>query len=87
MKRPYATHYYVRTNDKDPSFTSRGAASTEHGAIRATVVRIFLGQYVKAIVVDRELGVPIYTIRLQSTGLHITYGRERESVTELRRVK
>jgi hypothetical protein len=46
-----------------------------------------MGQYAKAIVVDRELQVPIYTIKLQATGLHVTYGREREAVAPLRRVK
>lgn len=75
--RRYATHYYNGVHDSSPkAISSHGAAASEQGAIRATVVRIFLGQYAKAIVVDRELDVPIYTIRLTSSGLQVTYGRQ-----------
>ena len=77
IKRRYATLYYTSVQDtKASDVVSHGAAASEQGSIRATVVRIFMGQYGKAIVVDRELNVPIYTIRLTSAGLQVTYGRQ-----------
>lgn len=87
LKRPYATHYYTSATDRTPTFTSHGACSSEQGAIRATVVRIFMGQYGKAMVVDRTLDVVIYTIKLTVAGLQVTYGRDHEAVRPaLRRV-
>lgn len=87
MKRPYATHYFTSPGDKFAAFTAHGACSSEQGAIRATVVRIFMGQYSKAVVVDRELEIVIYTIRLTGAGLQVTYGREQQAAPLLRRVK
>jgi hypothetical protein len=86
IKRRYATHYFTGIADGLPSYVSHGAASSEQGAIRATVVRIFLGQYGKAVVIDRELNVPIYTIKLTAQGLRVHYGREAEPPVVLRRV-
>lgn len=88
IKRRYATHYYTSVHDRGPSFTSHGAASSERGAIRATVVRIFMGQYGKAVVVDRETNLPLYTIKLTVEGLRVHYGRG-EAVEQplLRRVR
>lgn len=87
IKRPYATHYYGDHADKLPSYISHGACSTEQGAIRATVVRIFMGEYGKAVVVDRELEIPIYTIKLTEAGLQVRYGRDHEvERPKLRRV-
>jgi hypothetical protein len=88
IKRRYATNYYTSVHDRGPSFTSHGAAASEQGAIRATVVRIFMGQYGKAVVVDRETGIPIYTIKLTVEGLRVQYGRgEAEQPVLLRRVR
>lgn len=79
MKRPYATHYYSDPAAKEPAFTSQGAAKTDEGAIRATVVRVFMHQYVKALIHDRRTGLLLYTIKLDSGGLRVHYGR---AVTE-----
>lgn len=88
FKRPYATHYYSSTGDREPSFSSQGAAGSDYGAIRATVVRIFMGQYAKALIHDRRDGTLLYTIKYDSTGLKIHYGAEPASTTlMLRRVK
>lgn len=86
LKRPYATHYYTLSGDRGPAFTAHGACSSEQGAIRATVVRIFMGEYQKAVVVDRELDITIYTIKLSAAGLQVSYGREQEARPHLRRV-
>jgi hypothetical protein len=72
--RPFATHYFTSVGDKDPTAVSKGAASTEQGAIRASIVRIFMGQYAKAVIIDRESGVPLYNVRPGPQGLQIRYG-------------
>lgn len=74
IKRPFATHYYSSAGDHEPSFTSCGAAKTEEGAIRATVVRVFIGQYAKAIIHDRVTGVALYHVLTGAGGLRIRYG-------------
>lgn len=86
-KRPYSTHYYSLSDDKDPSYSSHGACSSEMGAIRATVVRIFIGQYKKALVHDRDTGNLLYTIKIGPGGLQVFYGRAAESDVVLRRIK
>jgi hypothetical protein len=74
LARPFATHYFSSVGDKDAATVSKGAASTEQGAIRASIVRIFMGQYAKAVIVDRETGVPLYNVRPGPQGLQIRYG-------------
>lgn len=74
LKRPFATHYYSDVGAAQPSYSSYGAAKTEKGAIRAAVPRIFMGEYQKATVVDRETGLVIYTVVFGPKGLQINYG-------------
>lgn len=70
MKRPYATHYYRGGT----LLQAQGACASPEGAVRATVVRIFLGQYDKAVVVDRRNGVPQYTVTINGANLRVHYG-------------
>lgn len=72
--RPYATHYFTLANDREADTVSRGAAATEEGAIRAALVRVFLGQYQKAVIVDRYTGVAVYHIRPGAGGLLVRFG-------------
>jgi hypothetical protein len=74
FKRPYATHYYTNATDRNPSITSNGACASEEGAIRASAVRIFMGQYGKCKVVDRTSGAVIYTVARGSKGFDVRYG-------------
>jgi hypothetical protein len=82
MKRPFATHYYSLDEKRlTADYVSQGAASTPQGAIRATVVRIFMGEYAKAVVVDRRESIVLYTIRKVGDRLQVQYG---SGVGELR---
>jgi hypothetical protein len=74
IKRPYATHYFTLATDRVADVVSHGAAATEQGAIRASIVRVFMGQYQKAIVFDRHTGVALYNIRPGAGGLQVRYG-------------
>lgn len=74
IARPYATHYFTLASDRVADVVSHGAASTEQGAIRAAIVRVFLGQYQKAIIFDRFTGVAVYHIRPGAGGLQVRYG-------------
>ncbi len=85
IKRPYSTSYFSTAEAKEADITSHGAASSDKGAIRASVVRIFMGEYRKALVHDRRTGDLLYTIRLDQGGLKVFYGRE--PMVALRRVK
>jgi len=73
-KRPFATHYYRFPTDTGPELVSQGAAKTEEGAIRATVVRVFVGQYAKAIIYDRDSGSAMYHVITGPGGLRVRYG-------------
>lgn len=86
IKRPYATRYFTGVNDTESSYTSHGAASSDTGAIRASVVRIFMGEYAKAVIYDRREGIAIYTVKLGAHGLQVHYGNAVGS-GKLRRVK
>lgn len=74
LARPYATHYFTLATDRVADVVSHGAAATEQGAIRAAIVRVFMGQYQKAIIVDRFTGVAVYHIRPGAGGLQVRYG-------------
>lgn len=76
LLRPFATHYFTNPNDTKAAEISHGACSTEQGAIRASVVRLFLGQYGRCQIVDRESGAVIYTVKRNMHGLHIRYGSD-----------
>jgi len=92
IKRPYATHYFTLAADKVADVVSHGAAASEQGAIRAAIVRVFMGQYQKAIIFDRFTGVAVYHIRPGAGGLQVRYGSgidfkewERESARRKKR--
>lgn len=90
IKRPYATQYYADADEhhSKPTMTSQGAASTERGAIRASVVRIFMGEFSKAIIYDRIKEIPIYTVKVGAHGLQIHYGLAKDdNKAKLHRVK
>jgi hypothetical protein len=74
FKRPYVTHYYAGVNDGAAAYKSYGAAASEQGAIRAAIVRVFLGQWAKAVVHDRATGVALYNIRVGVGGIRVQYG-------------
>ena len=74
IERPFATHYYHNARDGAAAFTGYGAAKTEEGAIRAAVVRVFLGQYAKAVIHDRVTGVALYNVVIGAGGIRVQYG-------------
>lgn len=74
LKRPYATRYYRTASDHELQRVGHGAALTEEGAIRGAVVRVFIGQYAKAIIFDRATGVPMYHVLNVAGGIRIRYG-------------
>lgn len=71
FKRPYATHYFH--TKEDAMLAAQGAAATEHGAIRAAAVRIFLGQHGMCTVIDRYTGSIMYRLHRGAGGLQIKY--------------
>lgn len=73
LKRPWQTLYFTSTCEADDQAVAHGHAATEAGAIRASVVRVFLNQYREARVYDA--GVLVYTIRHNKAGLQIYFGR------------
>jgi hypothetical protein len=92
IKRPFATHYFTLAADRVADVVSQGAAASEQGAIRAAIVRVFMGQFQKAIIYDRHTGVAVYHIRPGAGGLQVRYGSgvdfkewERESARRRKR--
>lgn len=74
LKRPYQVLYFLRCGTK--LHDSQGHAGSEMGAIRASVVRIFLGQYSLAQVF--ESGVLIYTVKqVSARNIQIYYGSDK----------
>jgi hypothetical protein len=86
IKRPFATHYFSDLNARENAYASQGAASSERGAIRATVVHVFMQEWAKALIYDRRTGVLIYTVKVTSHGIQVYYGATAET-QHLRRVK
>lgn len=76
IKRRFATRYYLNQRETANDFATHGAASSEHGAIRAAVVRIFLGQYAKCVVVDRLTNTEMYQLQRGPKGLETRYAKD-----------
>jgi hypothetical protein len=74
IKRRYGVHYFFSVHDPLDAVAMRSAASAEVGAIRASVVRLFLKEYAKAVVYDRMTMVPLYALRVVKNGIEIHYG-------------
>jgi len=89
IKRPYATKYYTGLAVREDAYSTQGAATTEQGAIRATVVRIFMSEYAKAVIFDRRTNVPIYTVKIGVHGIQVHYGSAvlNDVADKLRRIK
>jgi hypothetical protein len=69
-QRPFKTLYFE--SSRSDGWSGQGSAGSEEGAIRAAVVRVFLGQYQRAEIHDQ--GVLIYTIYRTGKGITIAYG-------------
>jgi len=74
LKRRYATRYYATKEAALEAVVTQGAAASEQGAIRAAVVRIFLGQHGKCVVIDRTTGEQMYQMFRGAGGLQTKYG-------------
>lgn len=85
IKRRFATKYF-RSARQDELLASQGAASSVKGAVRATVVRVFMDGYPIARVYDRELDALLFTVRNDRGNLQVHF-EEEQSATKLRRVK
>jgi len=72
-KRPYTTHYYDNNKAGVPTATSHGYSASEKGAIRAAVVRVFMGEHSYALVFEGSY--LIYTIKLGNKGLQVDFRR------------
>lgn len=63
MKRPFTTLFFTDARmGKHP--VSWGAAKTFDGAKKSTVVRVLLGQYRCAVIIDRRLSQVLMKLRL-----------------------
>lgn len=86
IKRPFANYYGDDPRRGGFQVAAQGFAATEKGAIRASVVRIFMGEHSICTIYDRRDGTLVYTVRLTTEGLKVHYGQAPESA-QLRRVK
>lgn len=71
-KRPFTNLYYGTHTAPEDAYVAQGHAASERGAIRASVVRVFLNQYAMTRVFHE--GVKIYTIHHTKRGMQISYG-------------
>lgn len=72
--RPFTTYYFHSRSDAEKEEYSRiGRAGSEVGALRAAIVRVFLGQYTQATVYLNM--VPVMTIAKVRGGISVGYGR------------
>lgn len=87
LKRPFVTYYYSDIGARDQAWTSQGFSASDRGAVRASVVRIFMGEYGKALIYDRRDGTLAYTVKVGASGLQIHYGSATGEIRHIRRVK
>lgn len=76
-KRPFVNMYYATHNAPVDQYVSQGHAASERGAIRASVVRVFMNEHAMTRVFHE--GVQIYTIHHSKAGLQIKFGRSQRS--------
>lgn len=72
--RPIMTRYFATIAIREHS--KSGAASTEKGAIRAAVPRVFMQEYEKAVIIDRRTGAVLYTIKALKGQIRMSYGND-----------
>lgn len=87
VKRRFATLYFDQDDAPRNAYVTQGAAASPEGAIRATIVRVFMQQHAKAIIYDRELEVDVLTVRMTAHGLQAYYADKPHEAVKLRRVK
>jgi hypothetical protein len=71
MKRPFVTQYFTETDASGKKPVSMGYAGSVRGARKNMAVRIVIGQYGLAVVLDRESRDVISTMRRTKTGISI----------------
>jgi len=71
MKRPFVTQYFTDSDASGKKPVSIGYAASVRGARRNMAVRIVIGQYGLAVVLDRQSRDVISTMRRTKTGITI----------------
>lgn len=87
VKRRFATLYFDQDSAPRNAYVTQGAACTPEGAVRATIVRVFMRQHAKAIIYDRELETDVLQVRMTSQGLQAYYVDKPHEAVKLRRIK
>jgi len=88
-KRPFLTQYFTDSDASGKKPVSMGYAASVRGARKNMAVRIVLGQYGLAIVVERDGGEVLSVMRRTKAGMNIkdteprAEGRESNSLTML----
>lgn len=71
MKRPYITQYFIESDASGKKPASMGYAASVGGARRNMAVRIVVGQYGLAVVLNRDSREVISTMRRTKIGMSI----------------
>jgi len=71
MKRPFVTQYFTESDASGKKPASMGYAASVGGARKNMAVRIVIGQYGLAVVLDRESRDVISTMRRTKAGMSI----------------
>jgi hypothetical protein len=71
MKRPFITQYFTDSDASGKMPASTGYAASVRGARRNMAVRIVLGQYGLAVVVERDTRDVLSTMRRTKAGINI----------------
>jgi hypothetical protein len=71
MKRPFVTQYFTESDASGKKPVSMGYAASVGGARKNMAVRIVIGQYGLAVVLDRESRDVISTMRRTKAGMSI----------------
>jgi hypothetical protein len=66
--RPYETRYYTDTGAKEGAYSSQGWPVTPATGLRSAFFRIFIGEYSKAYIYDRETGAVVYSLKRTPDG-------------------
>jgi hypothetical protein len=71
MKRPFVTQYFTESDASGKKPASMGYAASVRGARKNMAVRIVIGQYGLAVVIDRKSRDVLSAMRRTKTGMSI----------------
>ncbi len=68
-KRPFRTYYYDEVDAPYDAYVTQGNCKSEDGAKRASIVRVYMREHPKALIINTRTWIVLWTLKRTDKGV------------------